>query len=175
MKISEIEKPQGVWCGHCKPRSGCGIYAERPQECRTFYCGYLTNPDFGEEWKPNQSKIVVTPELEGNRIVAHVDPQRPDAWRQEPYYSELKSWAARAVPYRGQVVACVGRRMYMIFPDRDVDLGIVGDDDRIITGERTTSHGVQLEAYKLHKDDPRAQNLAAQQWGALTLQKKPTE
>jgi hypothetical protein len=47
--------------------------------------------------------------------------------------------------------------MYMILPDREVDLGIVAEDELIITGERPTPLGVKLEAFKIHKDDPRAQ------------------
>jgi hypothetical protein len=122
----------------------------------------------GDEWKPSHCKIVLVAELDGNRIAAHVDPQRPDAWRREPYYSQLKQWAEMAAPHRGQVVACIGRRMYMILPDREVDLGIVGEDELIITGERTTPFGVRLEAFKIHKDDPRAQKLARQHWAQVS-------
>jgi hypothetical protein len=121
------------------------------------------NPTSPTNWKPSHSKLVLVSELGGSRIAAHVDPQRPDAWRREPYYSQLKRWAAAVVPHRGQVVACIGQRTFMIFPDRDVDLGIVGDDDRIITGERETPLGIHLEAYKLHNDDPRVQGLPPQQ------------
>jgi hypothetical protein len=175
LKIWELDKPPGVWCRHCKPGSGCMIYSGRPQECRTFHCGYLTNPDLGEEWKPSHSKIVVVPDMEGKRIAVHVDVQRPDAWKREPYYSNLKRWAALAGVQRGQVVAYVGGRMYMIFPDRDVDLGMVGEGDWIMMDERMTSAGIKFEAHKLHKDDPRAQDLDAQQSGQEVLRSKPTE
>jgi hypothetical protein len=84
---------------------------------------WLSDPaELGEEWKPDHSKIVLVAELEGNRIAAHVDPQRPDAWRREPYYSRFKEWAESAVPYRGQVVACIGRHMHMIFPEETLIL-----------------------------------------------------
>ena len=172
LKISELAKPQGVWCVHCKPGRGCTIYATKPAECTTFFCGYLTNSHLSEEWQPIRSKIVVTPELDGNRIAVHVDPQRADAWRREPYYSQLKEWATSAVPYRGQVVACVSRHMFMVFPDRDVDLGIVDDDHLIVTGERTTPFGVKLEAFLLHKDDPKAKTLVEQQWAVHTTKSR---
>jgi hypothetical protein len=165
LKITALNKPQGVWCPHCKPGNGCLIYEDRPQECRSFFCGYLTQSELGDDWKPSLSKIILVAELEGNRIAAHVDPQRPDAWRREPYYTQLKRWAEAAVPHRGQVVACVGQHMYMIFPNRDVDLGVIGDDELLVTGERQTPFGVRLEAYKIHKDDPKAQQLVKQQWG----------
>ena len=155
LKVDELNKPWATWCTHCSTRKGCDIYERRPNQCRTFYCGWLTNDQLGEEWKPSKSKIVLVSELDGDRLAAHVHPNHPDAWRKEPFYSALKEWATAAVPHHRQVTACVGRRYYMIFPDRDVDLGIVGDDDRIMTGETKTPYGIQLEAYKLHKDDPR--------------------
>lgn len=164
LSIDELNKPKNVWCDHCSTRQACDIYKKRPAECRDFYCGYLTQGDLGEEWKPSNSKIVLVAELDGNRVAAHVHPNRPDAWKREPFYSTLKEWATAAVPHRGQVVACVGRRTYVILPDRDVDLGIVDNDHRIITGERQTPYGIQLEAYKLHKDDPRIQRLEEQNW-----------
>ena len=105
-------------------------------------------------------EIVLVCDQDGNRIVAHVDPQRPDAWRREPYYGLLKEWAARSVRFRGQVIAAVGRRMYMIFPDRDVDLGTVGLDELIVVDEVPTPLGVRLDALKVAKDDPRAQAIA---------------
>jgi len=159
LEIAELGKPKGAWCKNCRPGSGCIIYPDRPQECRTFHCGYLTNPDLGEEWRPSHSKIVVMREREGHRIIAHVDPQRPDAWKRQPYHMELRRWASISTD---QVVVCIGRRTYMIFPDRDVDLGILGDDDRIVSVEQLTPLGVRLEAYKVHKDDPRVRGLAEQ-------------
>src|ERR1700686_1993314 len=160
MRIAALDKPPGSWCKNCRPGSGCTIYTERPQECRDFVCLYLINAELGDEWRPSQSKIVLVSEQDGNRIVAHVDPQRPDAWKQQPYYQQLKLWAARSVAFRGQVIACVGRRMYMIFPDRDVDLGIVGLDEFIVVNEVRTPFGVKREALKVGKDDPRAQSAA---------------
>jgi hypothetical protein len=159
LKILELNKPQGAWCQHCKPGAGCKIYTERPLECRTFECGYQTQAELGEEWKPDRSKIVLVVEPEANRITAHVDPQRPDAWMREPFHTQLRQWAAAATPHRGQVIATVGRRAFMIFPDRDTDLGLVDDDELIVTTERKTPFGVELVASKIHKDDPRAQNL----------------
>jgi hypothetical protein len=153
VEVKALHKASGVWCAHCKPGVGCAIYSERPGECRDCNCGYLTNPDLGEEWKPSHSKIVVGTELAQNRIAVYVDPQRPDAWKHEPYYSRLKQWAKAAVPRRGQVLVCVAGRTYIVFPDRDVDLGFVGDDEFIMTTEQTTPLGVQLDASKIRKDD----------------------
>jgi hypothetical protein len=159
LKIEVLNKPKGRWCEHCLPGKGCKIYSERPDECRRFHCGYLTLEYLGDEWKPSHSKIVLVAELEGNRIAAYVDPQRPDAWKREPYYSQLKEWSVAAAQNRSQVMVCIGDRMYVILPDRDEDLGMVGPDDVIITGEKPTPFGVQLMAFKIHKDDPRLETM----------------
>ncbi len=75
-------------------------------------------------------------------------------------YSTLKKWARAAAPRGGQVVVCIDEHMFMIFPDRDADLGMVSADHRIITGVRQTSAGPQLDAVVVHKDDPRARDIA---------------
>ena len=157
MGIAALDKPRGKWCSNCDVGMGCRIYETRPEECATFYCGYMLNPDIDEAWKPSRSKIVLVPEDKGNRVAAHVDPQRPDAWKQEPYYSTLKQWARHAVTAGGQVMVTIGERRIMVFPDKDVDLGVVGADERVLILRNPTPAGLKLDAIKLHKDDPRVQ------------------
>lgn len=145
MAIAELDKPKDIWCQHCSTRKSCGIYDTRPMSCRQFYCGYLTHPDFGEEWKPLHSKMVIVPEMGGQRVVIHVDPGRPDSWKREPYYSTLKQWAKAAIPAKGQVVVYVNGRTIVVLPDKDVDLGIVAATDMIVTVEHRTPMGMSFE------------------------------
>ena len=159
LSIQELEKPQGEWCPHCAVGRGCNVYDKRPEECRTFYCGYLTWPVLDEHWFPAKSKMVVVSEVEGTRVAVHVDPGRATAWRQEPYYSEIKQWSVLASRNMHQVVVCIGKRSIVIFPDREVDLGMVADDERIITSETRTAAGMRLDALKLKADDPRIAGL----------------
>lgn len=159
LKIEVLDKPRGTWCQHCKPGKGCLIYASRPSECQDFLCGYMNTPQLGEEWKPVHSKIVLAADMGGKRITAHVDPQRPDAWRAEPYYSTLKKWARLDRADRKQVLAAVGNRVYVILPDKEIDLGIVNDDEIVVVGDRQTPAGPEVTAFKLPKSDPRAQKL----------------
>jgi hypothetical protein len=37
---------------------------------------------------------------------------------------------------RNQVVVCIGLKTVVILPDEDVDLGVIGDDELIVTGEK---------------------------------------
>src|SRR6516162_2640123 len=98
--ITALDKPADTWCKHCKPgQNGCQIYADRPSACRTFDCGWLSGlREFGDEWFPARCKMVLVPRnptlsLSDGGIMVAVDPTFPNAWRREPYYSQLLKWA----------------------------------------------------------------------------------
>jgi len=100
--------------------------------------------------------MVIVSELDGERIAVHVDPGRPAAWRNRPFYDDLKEWAHFAARDSMQVVVCVGNRVTVILPDRDVELGPVSPDERIITGETVDPAGNRrFEAFKLKATDSR--------------------
>ena len=160
LKIDSLNKPAGQWCEHCSTRRSCDIHGQHPDECRGFHCGWLTVEALGDEWQPAKSKIIMTAELGGQRMTAIVDPKRSDAWRQAPYYDQLKAWATAAVEHNGQIVVRVGERYWVILPERDVDLGRIADDEVIVTQIVRDENGTQLDAMKLHKDDPRAAGLS---------------
>ena len=89
-----------------------------------------------------------------NRIAIHVDPGRAGAWRQEPYYSEIKNWAVAASENRGQVIVWQGPNAIAILPDREKNLGPVAEDQLIITSEKASALGVELDVMVVDKDDP---------------------
>jgi len=94
LPIQELSKPIDTWCPHCRPgHGGCTIYSSRPSECRGFSCLWLSNPfEFGDEWFPARSKMVLATPNEKQLLVL-VDPDFPNAWRREPYYSKLLKFA----------------------------------------------------------------------------------
>jgi hypothetical protein len=124
-----LNKPMGVLCQHCVVGKGCGIHETRGDECRNYHCGWLIDANLGPEWRPELAHIIITYDMEGRRLNAHADPLHPDAWRREPYYSELKRWAAEALPRGGQVVAYLEKAVSVFLPDRHVELGVMGPDD----------------------------------------------
>lgn len=126
MSIDELGKPQGVWCSHCRPGRGCDIYGSHPPTCQGFMCGWLSNPDFPEEARPDRSKVVLEIDSGGNRIIARCDPGHPFAWQRQPIYGQLKIWAKRGWDSGQTVVAMTNRRLWLITPDADVDAGEIG-------------------------------------------------
>jgi hypothetical protein len=137
MPVTSLRKLAGNWCKDCQPGKGCKIYATRPDDCKSFYCGWLTSEDLGNEWRPTEAKLVVSMEGNGNRIAVHVDHGFPSRWREEPYYSQIKSMAMAMVEANKQVVVYIKDRVFAILPDRDVDLGRMKVGDSIITRRRS--------------------------------------
>jgi len=122
IRIVELEKPAGVWCRHASPGHGCSIYADRPTPCQVFRCVWLDQPETPEALKPERTKVVLA--SNETKLIAHCDPADPTAWRREPMYSFLKrqSWpGAGSRP----VLVVVGRRIWLITPAADHDLGEV--------------------------------------------------
>jgi hypothetical protein len=130
MAIEELAKPVNIWCPHCKPGRGCLTYASRPAECQTFNCLWLVNDQLEGHWKPSKSRLVLTTSEDG--IEVRCDPGFPDAWRKEPFRSEIRAWAASGETLDMTVVVIVGQRMTLVTRDREFDLGIVQPDERIV-------------------------------------------
>ena len=147
LRIVELAKPHGVWCQHARTGQGCAIYSDRPPSCRAFRCGYLASPELPEAWHPARSKIVLVREPHGG-ITAVVDPGRPDAWKEPPYYAQLKSWAEQVVPANRQMIVRIGARTIVVLPDREVALGLMDPGDKVIVEAQPGPFGVVYNARK---------------------------
>ena len=151
LRIAELDKPQGVWCAHARPGQGCAIYAERPKECRTFHCGYLVAPELSEEWFPQRSKIVLMADVSGG-ITAVVDQSRPEAWREQPFYRQLKSWSRELLAANKYVVVRIGKRAIAVLPDEDFDLGPMEMDEPLVIETAPGPTGRPI--YRARRADP---------------------
>ena len=139
-RIEAFDKPVGVWCAHCAPgRGGCTIYETRPDECRTFLCAWLTSPALGPEWRPNKCKMFVR--HEGNLIAIHVDPGDPQAWRREPFFRQIKAFAASAAGTAQQVAIYIKDRVIVVLPNKEVDVGTMKPGDHLVVRELVGSRG----------------------------------
>lgn len=154
MRIPELDKPRLKWCANCEVGEGCRIYPDRPGSCRAFYCGYLVFPYLDERWFPAKARIVIG--FEATRLAIHVDPARPAAWRQEPFYSQIRSWVQQGAHSRRQVLVWQGNEVIAPLPDGEQNLGAVRDDQLIITREKPGPDGrKRWEAFVAERDDPR--------------------
>ena len=162
MAIPELKKPKGVWCAHVVKKRGCGIYADRPPSCRAFQCLWLADPRLPPEWKPAKSKFVMAGRREGE-LVVHVDANFPGAWRAEPYLSGLRAMAAAGQRQGGLVVIVEQGKSTVLLPDREVELGMVAEDERLVSGYIATPSGPRFEVkvMKAQEADRLVDTLAA--------------
>ena len=144
MRVPELEKPIDKWCPHCIKGQGCGIYEQRPNSCREFLCVYLLDGQLGEYWKPSHSRMVLSNTVETVLRVL-VDPDRPDAWRKQPYYADLKKWSLNAARQKSVVVVHVGDSLTVILPDRDKPFGALRSDQSLKLLTRNGPRGVEYD------------------------------
>lgn len=145
--IDALSKPPGTWCSRCTTRRACDDHENRPDECRAFFCHYLVDPDIGDEWKPAKSKLLLVLGSDGRRLTIFVDPNRPDAWRREPFYGQIKQWASASIAAGAQVVIDVKGRKTLILPAKDVEFGLVRPDEEIVTTLERGPGGLIADAY----------------------------
>lgn len=113
--VDEVESPAGQWCQHCdRAGGGCRIYNKRPDPCRTFECVWLKSQTMptplNPALRPDRCHVVLTTTKDGTGVVAHVDPNRSDAWQRGPISSLLH----RAMVGGKQVVIVTGDQRRML-------------------------------------------------------------
>jgi hypothetical protein len=93
-----------------------------------------------------------------HQILLLVDPGHPTAWRQDPYYTQLKEWSRAGVVAtpRQQVLVYIKDRVIVVLPNKEVDLGPIAHSDTgdyIMVRELTVPNGKDWEAYVLPAKD----------------------
>lgn len=158
LEIDVLEKPRGQWCSHCNPKSGCTIYESRPAPCRSFNCGYLRIADLGEHWKPSKARFLINYELTSGRIAIHADPDRPDAWKVDPYIKSIQQWSLNAAKAGSYVIVWAGHDATLVLPGRYKELGAVRDDQVIVAIDvpNAAGTGATRDFIVVEPDDPRA-------------------
>ena len=134
LRIDELAKPANVWCVH-RASGGCAIHGSHPQTCRDFFCLWIEDASFGPEWKPDRSHFVMSRSASGKGLFLNVDADAPDAWKAEPYYSALKRLAVGAVTGK-YIAVSVGERVFIVFPEQDLEVCDLGPGCEIMVGYR---------------------------------------
>ncbi len=124
LDIAELEKPRGVWCRHFAKGGGCGVYADRPGVCQAYQCTWTWAGPLDESWRPDRAGFLIHPGRNASDVEIVVDPGRPDAWRREPYYSQIKHWSNRENVSVRRVLVRTRGRVIVVFPEAEIDLGL---------------------------------------------------
>jgi len=120
LPIAALEKPAQSRRTHCDIGKGCRIYADRPDDCRTFYCGWMLDANFGDHWRPSDSRMVIM--FRQQQLVVAVDKAQSQDWRREPFISHLRAGAKRRVGRGGDVFVTDGANSRRILPDDEPKL-----------------------------------------------------
>lgn len=140
--IEALDKTRNTVCTHCAWSKGCKIYSQRPNACVDFDCSYLISPALGEEWKPSTAHLVLGYMADADVVLIYTDPDYPDAWRQEPYYSRIKTWAATTD--KGYVLIWEENRMLALLNTDEFDLGNPRADQAIVRHEQSGPAGKKV-------------------------------
>jgi hypothetical protein len=157
LDVPELNKPRFTWCKHCDVTKGCTIWTapERPSLCGEYFCAWMLNPALGPEWRPAESKMVISYDAPERRVVVSVDPSRADAWKRQPFYRQIKNMAMQALRNGGHLLVWQGRHAIVVLPDKDVMLGVIEKDAVIVVSENRTPMGVGYDAAAYAPDDPK--------------------
>jgi hypothetical protein len=141
-------KPAGKWCHNCKPGRGCSIWKTVPQKCEDFFCSWRRMPQLDDSWRPDRSGFIIHRQAEHLPFEIVPDPGRPNAWRAEPYYSQLKRAAQSAIEQGTIFVVIVGGRHTFLMPDGEIAVpaGLENTDFRVFRDNVTGKWGVRFLA-----------------------------
>jgi Fe-S-cluster containining protein len=99
LEVTAVDKPVNQLCRHWESGKGCTIYDRRPQMCRSFSCAWVQG-HLGDEWFPEHARFVV--HFSQDAVNVQVDPNYPDRWREEPYFSKICEWSLTGIRRTGR-------------------------------------------------------------------------
>ena len=112
MGVPELKKRPWEVCPHVAAGLGCQIYSERPSGCRTFFCGWLLDPNMGPDLKPQNCHVIFSLKNE-HHIFATCDANYPDAWRAPNVMEFLHRLESSIGPDRKVIVLEKGRAWFV--------------------------------------------------------------
>ena len=130
--VAPLKKPRYQWCSHCTS-TGCGIYADRPEDCKDFECIWLatqvTKSPLPKELKPSICGAIIGGTVDGKQMVVHLNDGTD--WRKGTLGQFIKFTSAHTdviIRHRYHILVIAGNR-------------IVGEDtDLAVTPENHIGH-----------------------------------
>ena len=148
--IPSLQKSSFTWCKHAQIGHGCSIYDQRPDECRSFNCLWLTDLNLNEEWQPSRAKFYLAPKSNGNLVVM-VDPSFPQAWRKPTYYNWFRQVGTQLIEQGRYILVIVGKRAFIILPHREIETTLPPDGYQLTITEIRNGVQVDFEVVVVHE------------------------
>jgi hypothetical protein len=86
---------------------------------------------------------------EMNKLVIHFDSGTPLAWKQELYCRQLKQIARNGMEHNGVINVYIGKRVVVVLPTEDLDLGICEPTDQFSYEKHWTGFEWKIKVCKL--------------------------
>jgi len=147
--LPEFNKPPGVWCKHCSPGKGCAIHDAAPDQCRQFFCLWMTDAEMPDDWRPDRARFVLSVYPPNGFIYGQVDPGAPGAWRRAPYYDRLRGMARALLSQRRHIIMFAGDDATLVMPDEPLPLGRMSAADNFRIEQTFGPKGPTWRATKL--------------------------
>lgn len=112
IEVKPLGKPADTWCQHCTKHS-CRIWSERPEICKTYDCLWRTTPEMPEELRPSQCKVAFECHDPEKVAIAHVDKDRPEAWRKKPVIGVI----TKLLREKWTVWVMIGQDRHLLLPE----------------------------------------------------------
>jgi len=93
LEITELVKPAGDPCPHCRYGGGCGVYAARPGICREYECLWKGDRALGARMRPDRIGTILMEDPDSDEYRAVCDPAKPLAWRTPMVFRHLVAMA----------------------------------------------------------------------------------
>ena len=115
LDIVELAKPAGKLCGDCvrSGSGGCGIYATRPQVCRSYECLWKGDRAMSQQLRPDRVGTLLMEDPDSEEYRAVCDPEKPFAWLTPLIFKHLVAMAKSG----RTVVAKAGLKAWRIHPN----------------------------------------------------------
>lgn len=84
MGVPNFNSPEYSYCPKCKPNKGCTIWKVRPDVCKNTSCVWLKQSQIPDSFRPDRIGVMFELPSASRVYVAHVDPKRPNAWKEGP-------------------------------------------------------------------------------------------
>lgn len=108
----------------------------------------MIHEGLGPEWKPEICKFVMTTNPVDLNLYIRIDPGKKTAWHDEPYYSVLKKWANDIMERNNNIFVSSGQTTTILLNDRDVDMGIIQQNEMIYFTKSIRNGNIFVEVSK---------------------------
>jgi hypothetical protein len=140
--VADFDKKAGKPCHNLRDGVGCGLWGLHPKSCQEFKCLWLKHDDMGPLWRPDVAGFVLR--LEGKTLYVDIDQARPQAWRREVYYKQLKLWSDVILHGAGMVIINEGAHIIVLTPDEELSLRPLKRGEVIETSVEMSLFGPRL-------------------------------